>query len=96
MYCLAGIGAHVPGMVDSAQHVTYCVALDGCSTACARKTLEHAGVRVDKALVITDLGIEKRHEFVWTAEQVDRVAAAAMEGAPDVAPEANPGDGEAH
>jgi uncharacterized metal-binding protein len=96
MYCLAGIGAHVSGMVDSAQHVSFCIALDGCPTACARRTLEHAGVRVDKAVVITDLGIEKRHEFEWAREQVDRVAIEAMRNVPAVAARAGADDGEGH
>ena len=30
MYCLAGIGAHVADMVDSAAHADYCITIDGC------------------------------------------------------------------
>jgi uncharacterized metal-binding protein len=81
MYCLAGMGAHVSGMVDSAAGAKYRIALDGCAVACARKTLEHAGLRVDRAVVVTDLGIKKNHEFEWSADDLDQVIRAALEGA---------------
>ena len=81
MYCLAGMGAHVSGMVDSAAGAKYRIALDGCAVACARKTLEHAGLRVDRAVVVTDLGIKKNHEFEWSEDDLDQVIRAALEGA---------------
>jgi uncharacterized metal-binding protein len=84
-YCLAGMGAHVAGMVDSAQHAKYRIAIDGCPVACARKTLEQAGVPVEKAVVITALGIDKNHEFMWSYDELDLVVAAALEDIPSVA-----------
>ena len=36
IYCLAGIGAHIEGMVESARSTKRIVAIDGCSVACAR------------------------------------------------------------
>jgi uncharacterized metal-binding protein len=80
LYCLAGIGAHVAGMVDSAQHVAYRIALDGCPVACARKTLEQAGLTVEKAIVVTDLGIKKNHEFAWTEADLANVMDATADG----------------
>jgi uncharacterized metal-binding protein len=85
MYCLAGMGAHISGMVDSAAHVDYRIALDGCAVACARKTLECAGLKVDKAVVVTELGIEKNHEFEWSYNDLDRVMEATTAGAPVMA-----------
>jgi len=84
MYCLAGMGAHISGMVDSAAGADYRIAIDGCAVACARKTLEHAGLRVDRAVVLTDLGIKKNHEFAWSEDDLQRVIQAALEGAPQV------------
>jgi uncharacterized metal-binding protein len=84
-YCLAGMGAHVAGMVDSAQHADYRIAIDGCPVACARKTLEQAGVPVEKTVVITALGIAKNHELTWTFDELDLVVAAALEDTPSVA-----------
>ncbi|MHB1355194.1 MAG: putative zinc-binding protein [Anaerolineae bacterium] len=88
-YCLAGMGAHVAGMVDSAQHADYRIAIDGCPVACARKTLEQAGVPVEKAIVVTALGIAKNHEFTWSYDELDIVVAAALEDTPSVAADDN-------
>ncbi len=44
IYCLAGIGAHIDGMVESARSAKRIVAIDSCSIACAKKTIEHAGL----------------------------------------------------
>jgi uncharacterized metal-binding protein len=82
LYCLAGMGAHVAGMVDSAQHAGYRIAIDGCPVACARKALEHAGVPVERSVVVTDLGITKNHELVWTYNDLDTIVQAAVQGAP--------------
>lgn len=84
MYCLAGMGAHIAGMVNSAAGADYCIAIDGCAVACARKTLEHAGLWVDHAVVVTDLGIKKNHEFEWSKDDLDQVIQAVLENAPQV------------
>jgi len=47
MFCLAGIGGHIPGMIESTKAGKMIVALDGCPVACSKKTLEHAGFRID-------------------------------------------------
>jgi len=46
MYSLAGIAAHVDGMVESARGAKRIVAMDGCPVACAKKAVEHAGLTV--------------------------------------------------
>lgn len=80
MYCLAGIGAHVAGMVDSAAHADGCIAIDGCGVACASKILKHAGIALTKEVIVTDLGISKTHEYEWTEREVKQVMEAAAEG----------------
>ena len=87
MYCLAGIAAHTPGMVDSAAHAEGCVAINGCTVACASKALKHAGIAVTKEVVVTDLGIRKVHEFEWTEREVKQVMEAAAEGVFAAVPE---------
>lgn len=82
MYCLAGIGAHIPGMVDSAAHADGCIAIDGCAVACASKMLKHAGIRVTKEVVVTEIGIQRVHEFEWTEAEVRQVMEAAASGMP--------------
>ena len=69
IYCLAGIGAHIDGMVESAKSAKRIVALDGCQVACARKTIEHAGLKVTDWICVTDEGISKSHSFLL--EQTD-------------------------
>jgi len=80
MYCLAGIGGHIAGMIDSTAHVDYRIAIDGCAVACARKTLEHAGLVVDRAVVATELGIQKNHQFEWAPAELQAVMDAAISG----------------
>jgi len=58
MTCLAAIGAHLSGFVESAKGAGENIAIDGCSVACARKTLEHIGLN-PKSYIITDMGYEK-------------------------------------
>ena len=69
IYCLAGIGAHIEGMVESARGAKKIVALDGCNVACARKTIEHAGLKVTDWICVTDEGISKSHNLLL--EQAD-------------------------
>jgi uncharacterized metal-binding protein len=73
-FCLAGIGAHVSGMVESTKAGKMLVAIDGCPVACAKKTLEHAGFNIDEYLQVTDLGIEKNHNLNPLPPDVEKVA----------------------
>jgi len=74
IYCLAGIGAHVDGMVESARGAKRIVALDGCQVACAKKTIEHAGLPVTDWVCVTEEGIEKNHQFKVAPEEIDLIA----------------------
>ena len=58
MFCLAGIGAHIPGMIESVKAAKRIISIDGCQVSCAKKTLEHAGFKVE-AYNLKDLGFEK-------------------------------------
>jgi len=40
--CLAGIGGHVSGIVESARAADRIVVVDGCHVKCGKKTLDHA------------------------------------------------------
>lgn len=59
IYCLAGIAAHIDGMVESARDGKRIVALDGCQVACAKKAIEHAGLTVTDWICVTNEGINK-------------------------------------
>lgn len=73
IYCLAGIAAHVDGMVESAKGAKRIVAIDGCQVACAKKTIEHAGVKVTDWICVTNVGISKNHEFMMDIEQIELI-----------------------
>lgn len=72
-FCLAGIGAHVSGMVESTKAGKMLVAIDGCPVACAKKTLEHAGFNIDEYVQVTDLEIEKNHNLNPLTQDVEKV-----------------------
>ena len=74
MFCLAGVGGHVSGMIESTKAGKMLVAIDGCPVACARKTLEHAGFNVNEYLLVTDLGIDKNHDLTPHPSDVAKVA----------------------
>lgn len=63
LFCLAGIGAHIGGMVESARSAERIVAIDGCSVGCARKVLEHAGLTITDYIDVAKLGVEKNKNF---------------------------------
>ena len=79
IYCLAGIGAHDSVIIDTAKAAKRVVAIDGCSTACAKRTLEHAGLMVTDYLDITKEGIEKTHAFKLSLQDISSIVAKARE-----------------
>lgn len=74
MYCLAGIGGHVSGMVESTKAAKMIVGIDGCPVACAKKILEHAGFKSDEYVQVTEMGIEKTYGFHYPEFDVQKVA----------------------
>ncbi|GAG61315.1 unnamed protein product [marine sediment metagenome] len=59
MTCLASVGAHISGFVESAKRADENITIDGCSVACAKKILEHIGVTPTKSYTLTEMGVEK-------------------------------------
>lgn len=49
------------------------VAIDGCSIGCAKAIVEKGDVPLKSYLVVTELGIEKNHDFNLKREEIDRV-----------------------
>ena len=76
MYCLAGVGGHLGGFVQSAKDVPQMVAIDGCSTGCAKAILDHAEVLIKSYIVLTDLGIEKNKDFNLKKDEIQQVKTA--------------------
>jgi uncharacterized metal-binding protein len=73
-FCLAGIGGHVSGMIESTKAGKMLIAIDGCPVGCGKKTLEHAGFKIDEYVQVTELGIEKNHEFSLAPSDVGKVS----------------------
>jgi uncharacterized metal-binding protein len=73
LFCLAGIGAHKGGMIESARAADLLVVIDGCPVKCAAETIKHLNLEPEVCLVITDLGIEKSHELRFDEEECQRV-----------------------
>ena len=59
MFCLAGIGGRVSGIMETTRAATAILAIDGCPLDCAKKTLEQAGFTKFEHLRLSDLGMEK-------------------------------------
>ncbi len=76
MFCLAGVGGRVSGIMATTQAAKAILAIDGCPLDCTRKTLEEAGFCQFEHVRISDLGLEKGRTAA-TAENIDKVATAA-------------------
>jgi len=77
MFCLAGIGGRVSGILKSTETAASVLAIDGCPLDCAKKSLEEAGFSGFNHLRLADLGMEKGKTEI-TAEAIDQVAEKAM------------------
>ena len=72
MFCLAGIGAHIPGMIESAKAANKLITIDGCQVLCSKKILEHAGF-TPISFNLKDLGFEKGKTQV-SEENIEKAA----------------------
>lgn len=59
MFCLAGIGGRVPGILATTRSAARILAIDGCPTACVKHCLEEAGFDQFEHLQLADLGLQK-------------------------------------
>ena len=59
MFCLAGLGAEIPGMVQTARDADLNLVIDGCPMDCAKKIFDRLGLTNYRQIKVTDLGIEK-------------------------------------
>ncbi len=78
MFCLAGIGGRISGIVKSTEAAAKVLAIDGCPLSCARKCLEQAGFTGFDHVQLADLQMAKGSSPV-TEENIDRVCGASLE-----------------
>lgn len=73
IYCLAGLGARIGGMIESARSAQRLVVIDGCPVACALKTVQQVGLQATDYVDVTTQGIAKNHDMNLRPEQVEVV-----------------------
>ncbi len=73
MFCLAGLGADIPAMVQQAKEADLNLVVDGCPIDCARKIFERHGLQNVQYIRVTDLGIEKKKGVPVTLAEMDQV-----------------------
>lgn len=76
MFCLAGVGGRVSGIMKTTEAADAILAIDGCPLNCVRNCLEQAGFTRFRHLQLGDLGMAKGK----TAVSGENVAAAAARG----------------
>lgn len=79
LMCTVGIGARTPGLMKSAEASDRIIAIDGCPVNCASKTLELAGFKVDRQIVISELGVKKTKDRNPKDEEVAEILEKIME-----------------
>jgi uncharacterized metal-binding protein len=73
MFCLAGIGGNISGMIASARGADQVLVIDGCGVDCAKKIMEERGIENFFHFRVTDLGMEKSKSPA-TRERIESVA----------------------
>lgn len=73
MYCLAGIGGRVSGIVATTEAASQVLAIDGCPLDCAKNCLKEAGFTTFAHVRLADLGMEKGKSPV-TDERIEKAA----------------------
>jgi uncharacterized metal-binding protein len=77
MFCLAGLGADIPSMVQTAREADLNLVIDGCPMDCAKKVFDRYALANYVQIKVTDLGIEKAKGVRCTPQEVDAVIAKA-------------------
>ena len=70
MMCTVGIGGRVSGLLNSAEGSDRILAIDGCPLNCAKKTLELAGINIDRHIIISEFGINKNKNLDLVESEV--------------------------
>lgn len=59
MFCLAGVGGRVHGIMKTTEAADKILAIDGCPLNCVKECLEQVGITKFEHLQIADLGLKK-------------------------------------
>jgi uncharacterized metal-binding protein len=78
MFCLAGIGGRIDGIMKTTESASAILAIDGCPLNCVKACLEKAGFSTYQHLQLADMGLEKGKSPV-TEDTINKVAAKGKE-----------------
>ena len=78
MFCLAGIGGRIGGIMKTTQAADQVLAIDGCPLNCVKNCLEQAGFSGFDHLQLADLGLAKGSSPA-TQDNIDTVTTKAKE-----------------
>ncbi len=78
MFCLAGIGGRISGIMKTTEAAQAILAIDGCPLQCAKKSLEEAGFTDFEYVNLADLDIPKGQSEV-SEENITKVVDAGKE-----------------
>ncbi len=78
MFCLAGIGGRIGGIMKVTESAERILAIDGCPLNCVKNSLQQAGFDQFDHLQLADLGLEKGSSSI-TDENISKVTAKSTE-----------------
>jgi len=78
--CTAQLATGAAGLKQRCGEVDEIVVLDGCQIRCATKIAGAQGIEPDQTIVVTELGIEKSHDFEISDEEIEMVLGAVWDG----------------
>jgi len=78
MFCLAGIGGRIEGIMKMTGTASEILAIDGCELDCVKNCMQKAGFKQFEHFRVTDLGLEKGKAAI-NNENIAKVAAKGKE-----------------
>jgi uncharacterized metal-binding protein len=57
--CLAGVGGGIEKLIGVGKAADERIVIDGCPVACAKKIMDDKRIRIDRYVMITELGVIK-------------------------------------
>lgn len=78
MFCMAGIGGRIPGILKMTGTAPKILAIDGCELDCVKNCLRQAGFDQFEQFRVTDLGLEKGNTTI-NNENIGKVVAKGKE-----------------
>ena len=78
MFCMAGVGGRISGIMKTTELAERILAIDGCPVNCVKNLLELAGFNKFNHLQLADLGFEKGSAPI-TEDNINKVVIRGME-----------------